>query len=123
MRKQFMSSLATLPLLIIDDFGMRKLPLTARAAVAASWPRAEVWSTQLANQDRAAGAVSRVIQVEKEAESLNIGPSPNPLGFSAFPLASAQAGRLRATPASNCVGAPVTSQCCRILRPGSVSLP
>ncbi len=28
-RKQFMESLTTLPLLIIDDFGMRKLPLTA----------------------------------------------------------------------------------------------
>jgi DNA replication protein DnaC len=28
-RKQFMESLATVPLLIIDDFGMRKLPLTA----------------------------------------------------------------------------------------------
>jgi DNA replication protein DnaC len=28
-RKQFMTSLATVPLLIIDDFGMRKLPLTA----------------------------------------------------------------------------------------------
>jgi DNA replication protein DnaC len=29
LRKQFMESLATVPLLIIDDFGMRKLPLTA----------------------------------------------------------------------------------------------
>ena len=28
-RKQFMETLATVPLLIIDDFGMRKLPLTA----------------------------------------------------------------------------------------------
>jgi DNA replication protein DnaC len=28
-RKQFMTSIATVPLLIIDDFGMRKLPLTA----------------------------------------------------------------------------------------------
>jgi DNA replication protein DnaC len=28
-RKQFMESLTTVPLLIIDDFGMRKLPLTA----------------------------------------------------------------------------------------------
>ena len=28
-RKQFMESVETLPLLIIDDFGMRKLPLTA----------------------------------------------------------------------------------------------
>src|SRR6202140_1403785 len=28
-RKQFMESVATAPLLIIDDFGMRKLPLTA----------------------------------------------------------------------------------------------
>jgi DNA replication protein DnaC len=28
-RKQFMQSLTTVPLLIIDDFGMRKLPLTA----------------------------------------------------------------------------------------------
>jgi len=28
-RKQFMDSVATVPLLIIDDFGMRKLPLTA----------------------------------------------------------------------------------------------
>src|SRR5450755_2419892 len=28
-RKQFMESEATVPLLIIDDFGMRKLPLTA----------------------------------------------------------------------------------------------
>ncbi len=28
-RKQYMESLATVPLLIIDDFGMRKLPLTA----------------------------------------------------------------------------------------------
>jgi len=28
MRKQFMTSLATIPLLIIDDFGMGKLPLT-----------------------------------------------------------------------------------------------
>ena len=28
-RKQYMDSLATVPLLIIDDFGMRKLPLTA----------------------------------------------------------------------------------------------
>ena len=28
-RKQYMQSLATVPLLIIDDFGMRKLPLTA----------------------------------------------------------------------------------------------
>jgi DNA replication protein DnaC len=28
-RKQFMDSLTTVPLLIIDDFGMRKLPLTA----------------------------------------------------------------------------------------------
>jgi len=28
-RKQFMDSIATVPLLIIDDFGMRKLPLTA----------------------------------------------------------------------------------------------
>ena len=28
-RKEFMESLATVPLLIIDDFGMRKLPLTA----------------------------------------------------------------------------------------------
>jgi DNA replication protein DnaC len=28
-RKQFMTSLATMPLLILDDFGMRKLPLTA----------------------------------------------------------------------------------------------
>lgn len=28
-RKQFMAELATVPLLIIDDFGMRKLPLTA----------------------------------------------------------------------------------------------
>ena len=28
-RKQFMESLVTLPLLIIDDLGMRKLPLTA----------------------------------------------------------------------------------------------
>jgi DNA replication protein DnaC len=28
-RRQFMETLATLPLLIIDDFGMRKLPLTA----------------------------------------------------------------------------------------------
>jgi len=28
-RKQFMASVATVPLLIIDDFGMRKLPLTA----------------------------------------------------------------------------------------------
>jgi DNA replication protein DnaC len=27
-RKEFMESLATVPLLIIDDFGMRKLPLT-----------------------------------------------------------------------------------------------
>src|SRR5437879_2601484 len=31
-RKQFMESVATAPLLIIDDFGMRKLPLTAAAA-------------------------------------------------------------------------------------------
>src|SRR5262252_6040676 len=29
MRKEFMESLTTVPLLIIDDFGMRKLPLTA----------------------------------------------------------------------------------------------
>jgi len=28
-RKEFIESLATVPLLIIDDFGMRKLPLTA----------------------------------------------------------------------------------------------
>jgi DNA replication protein DnaC len=28
-RKEFMESVATVPLLIIDDFGMRKLPLTA----------------------------------------------------------------------------------------------
>src|SRR5947209_9884676 len=28
-RKQYMATLATVPLLIIDDFGMRKLPLTA----------------------------------------------------------------------------------------------
>jgi DNA replication protein DnaC len=28
-RKQYMDTLATVPLLIIDDFGMRKLPLTA----------------------------------------------------------------------------------------------
>jgi len=28
-RKQFMETLTTVPLLIIDDFGMRKLPLTA----------------------------------------------------------------------------------------------
>src|ERR1700757_1053280 len=28
-RKQFMESLTTVPLLVIDDFGMRKLPLTA----------------------------------------------------------------------------------------------
>jgi DNA replication protein DnaC len=28
-RKEFMESLTTVPLLIIDDFGMRKLPLTA----------------------------------------------------------------------------------------------
>ena len=28
-RKQFMETVATVPLLIIDDFGMRKLPLTA----------------------------------------------------------------------------------------------
>jgi DNA replication protein DnaC len=28
-RKQYMQSLATVPLLIIDDFGMRKLPMTA----------------------------------------------------------------------------------------------
>ena len=28
-RKEFMESLATVPLLIIDDFGMRKLPVTA----------------------------------------------------------------------------------------------
>jgi DNA replication protein DnaC len=28
-RKQFMETLTTIPLLIIDDFGMRKLPLTA----------------------------------------------------------------------------------------------
>src|SRR5208283_312406 len=28
-RKQYLASLATFPLLIIDDFGMRKLPLTA----------------------------------------------------------------------------------------------
>ena len=28
-RKQFMAKLAVVPLLIIDDFGMRKLPLTA----------------------------------------------------------------------------------------------
>jgi DNA replication protein DnaC len=28
-RKEFMESLTTAPLLIIDDFGMRKLPLTA----------------------------------------------------------------------------------------------
>ncbi len=28
-RKQFMESVATVPLLIIDDFGMRKLPRTA----------------------------------------------------------------------------------------------
>src|SRR5260370_1399217 len=28
-RKEFMESLATVPLLIIDGFGMRKLPLTA----------------------------------------------------------------------------------------------
>ena len=28
-RKQHIESLATVPLLIIDDFGMRKLPLTA----------------------------------------------------------------------------------------------
>ena len=28
-RKEFMESVATAPLLIIDDFGMRKLPLTA----------------------------------------------------------------------------------------------
>ena len=28
-RKRFMESVATVPLLIIDDFGMRKLPLTA----------------------------------------------------------------------------------------------
>jgi DNA replication protein DnaC len=28
-RKEYMESLATVPLLIIDDFGMRKLPLTA----------------------------------------------------------------------------------------------
>ena len=28
-RKQYLESLATVPLLIIDDFGMRKLPLTA----------------------------------------------------------------------------------------------
>jgi DNA replication protein DnaC len=27
LRKQFMESLATVPLLIIDDFGMRKLPV------------------------------------------------------------------------------------------------
>ncbi|MGH8858042.1 MAG: ATP-binding protein [Polaromonas sp.] len=28
-RKQYLESLATVPLLIVDDFGMRKLPLTA----------------------------------------------------------------------------------------------
>src|SRR6266487_4489197 len=28
-RKEFMESVATVPLLILDDFGMRKLPLTA----------------------------------------------------------------------------------------------
>jgi DNA replication protein DnaC len=28
-RRQFMESITTVPLLIIDDFGMRKLPLTA----------------------------------------------------------------------------------------------
>ena len=28
-RKEFMDSLTTVPLLIVDDFGMRKLPLTA----------------------------------------------------------------------------------------------
>jgi DNA replication protein DnaC len=28
-RKEFMESVATVPLLIVDDFGMRKLPMTA----------------------------------------------------------------------------------------------
>jgi len=28
-RKEYMEAVATVPLLIIDDFGMRKLPLTA----------------------------------------------------------------------------------------------
>ena len=28
-RKQFMANLASVPLLIVDDFGMRKLPMTA----------------------------------------------------------------------------------------------
>lgn len=29
MRKEYMESLTTVPLLIIDDFGIRKLPMTA----------------------------------------------------------------------------------------------
>ena len=28
-RKQFMQEISTVPLLILDDFGMRKLPMTA----------------------------------------------------------------------------------------------
>ena len=37
-----MESLTTVPLLIIDDFGMRKLPLTA-AEERAIWRRGCVW--------------------------------------------------------------------------------
>jgi hypothetical protein len=90
-RRQYVESLATVRLLIIDDFGMRKLPLTAaedlleiirrryeRASAlltsnrpwktgetarrhsrcrrdarpaSSSWPRPEMWSTQLAHQN------------------------------------------------------------------------
>ena len=46
-RKQFMESVATVPLLIIDDFGMRKLPLTAAEDLLEIIMRDKTWNAEV----------------------------------------------------------------------------
>jgi DNA replication protein DnaC len=161
-RKQFMEMVSTVPLLIIDDFGMRKLPssaaedlleivmrryercstlLTSNRPVddwgkllgdtaggrldarpsAAPRPCSEMRPAQLAHQNRRDGLTARQ---KKEGGILRCEGSALALpGFTAFGQNGYGAGRLRtALPFRPWAGAPVASQRCRILRPGSDSI-
>src|SRR5215510_2271257 len=63
-RKEFMESLTAVPLLIIDDFGMRKLPLTAAEDLLEIIMRRYERASTLLTSNRLCGAPHKVFNAE-----------------------------------------------------------
>jgi DNA replication protein DnaC len=145
-RKRYMESVSTVALLIIDDFGMRKLPQTAAEdlleIVMRRYERASIlltsnrpvddWGKLLGDTAAVGSMLDRLLH---HGHVLKCGPRswrtktaaadcPRTPGIYRFParMTAERGGSRRPRHSGTRTGAPVASQRCRILQPSDVSI-